>query len=73
MLKIKKIGGYICVFLGGVLWYFFEIELFSMYNHNFKEDNNPDTVYSSISYPRVDDLLYNVIGMVLHFLTTFIP
>jgi glycopeptide antibiotics resistance protein len=61
--------GYLFIFGIGVVWYFFEIRLFSMYNHDFKEDTNPDTVYSSISYPRVDDLLFNFLGMIIHFLT----
>ena len=69
LLKIKTVFGYICIFLVGVLWYFLEIRLFSIYNHTFKEDNNPDTVYSSISYPRADDLIFNFLGIIIHFLT----
>lgn len=68
-LNIKSFNGYMCVFLVGVLWYFIEIRLFSTYNHDFKEDTNPNTVYSSISYPRVDDLLFNFVGIIIHMLT----
>lgn len=66
--NIKTILGYVFIFLIGIIWYFFEIKLFFEYNKNHKHIENNKTVYSSISYPRYDDLLFNLFGIILHML-----
>ncbi len=60
--------GYSYIFIIGILWFFIEKELFSHYNKNFIEKNNHKKyVYSSISHPRIDDLIFNYLGILLHF------
>lgn len=66
--NIKTILGYVFIFLIGIIWYFFEIKLFFEYNKNHIHIENNKTVYSSISYPRYDDLLFNLFGIILHML-----
>ena len=70
--NIKTILGYVFIFLIGVVWYFFEIKLFFEYNKNYNEtdknDKNDKIVYNSISYPRYDDLLFNLFGIILYIL-----
>ena len=70
--NIKTIIGYIFIFSIGIAWFFLEKELFSKYNKHFIEnnDNNKNYVYSSISYPRYDDIIFNSLGILLHFLIT---
>ena len=69
--NINTIIGYSFVFLSGILWFSFEKVLFLKYNKNFSENNddNKKYVYSSISYPRHDDIIYNFIGIIIHFMT----
>ena len=64
--NVKTFFGFIIIFLLGVIWFFFEKELFSRYNKNFIEKENKDTVYSSISYPRHDDIIYNLFGIITY-------
>jgi len=66
--NIKTIFGHIFVFSLGIGWFFLEKILFSKYNKHFIEKNKKKYVYSSISYPRHDDILFNSLGILLHFL-----
>jgi hypothetical protein len=64
--NVKTIFGFVIIFLLGILWFFFEKELFQKYNKDYIEKENKDTVYSSISYPRHDDIIYNLLGIITY-------
>ena len=75
ILNIRTLVGYILIFSTGIIWYFLEQTIFTKYNKNMAtpKNNNEDTnntkdyVYASISYPRRDDIIYNSLGILLHF------
>ena len=66
--QLKTISGHFFIFSLGIAWFFLEKRLFSKYNKNFMEKNKKNYVYSSISHPRYDDILFNFLGVLLHFL-----
>jgi len=67
---IKTLIGYIFIFSTGIVWFFLEKSLFFKYNKDFIENNNnKNYVYSSISYPRKDDIIFNFLGILLYFLS----
>lgn len=69
--NIQTITGYAFIFLGGVVWFFFEKSLFFKYNSETKQNSeikNDKYVYSSISHPRPDDIIYNCTGLILHYI-----
>jgi len=69
--NISTIISYFTVFLLGILWFFIEQILFFKFNKKSKlmKPQSLNYVYSSIGYPRVDDILYNSIGIFLHFIS----
>ena len=69
--NIKTIFGYIFIFSIGIVWFFLEQIMFLNYNKpHFIENNNKNKnyVYSSISHPRHDDIIFNCLGILLYFL-----
>ena len=73
LFDIRTIFGYMCVFLAGVIWYFFEKRMFMKYKKPILSNpQSKDKVYASISEPRPDDLVYNVFGILIHVYTRII-
>jgi hypothetical protein len=68
LFNVKTIQEYVSVFLLGIAWFFFERKMFSNYNKNIPTEKK-DYVYASISYPRYDDILFNLFGIVLYYIT----
>ena len=73
ILRVKSLLGYVVVFLVGIFWYFVEQVIFLHYRVPIGDNRhpNPNYVYHSISYPRVDDFVYNVIGILLYICTVY--
>ena len=68
LLKVSSYKGYLLVISIGFIWYVAEIYLFINYNKNYTEDETHDDsyVYSSISHPRYDDIIFNIFGIMLY-------
>jgi hypothetical protein len=68
-LNVKTTREYFLVFLTGVFWFFLEQLVFLQYNKYIDENvsNDAKYVYASISYPRYDDIIFNLFGILLYY------
>jgi len=65
---IKTTREYLLVFLTGLFWFFLEQLVFLQYNTYIDQNvsNDAKYVYASISYPRYDDIIFNLFGILLY-------
>lgn len=66
--NVKTNTEYFFIFLVGCIWFFLEKLVFIQYNEPVDENvsNDASYVYASISYPRYDDILFNLFGIILY-------
>jgi len=66
--KVKSLTEYLLVFAIGIIWFFVEQIVFMRYNKRINQNvrNDAKYVYSSISHPRYDDIIFNLIGILLY-------
>jgi len=68
LFNVRSYKGYLLIISIGFIWYVAEIYLFMNYNKHYtdKEIHDDSYVYSSISHPRYDDIIFNIFGIMLY-------
>lgn len=62
----NKLIAHLCIFLIGISWYFIERILFFKQAQLQNLHDNPKYVYLNVFVPRLDDLIFNLLGQILY-------